>query len=181
MAPELVFNAPGWDDELLSVIGDQDVSIENSVAISGNTVYFANSGGLVQGWDITGLAEGQTPQRTFRFWTGDDTDATIVIDDEGMLYVASEYERGNEQARTNGQLMKLDPTQAGRPARLEGRRPRHAAVGHLGDAGHPRRHGLRVDRRRVASSASTRRPARSCGRRSSRAPPGSRRWSSTTC
>ena len=115
VAPELVFNTPGWDDELLNAIGDQEVSIENSVAISGNTVYFANSGGLVQGWDITGLAEGQTPQRTFRFWTGDDTDATIVIDGEGMLYVASEYERGNEQARTNGQLMKLDPTKPDAP------------------------------------------------------------------
>jgi outer membrane protein assembly factor BamB len=115
VAPELVFNAPGWDDELLSAIGDQDVSIENSVAISGNTVYFANSGGLVQGWDITKLAEGQAPTRTFRFWTGDDTDASIAVDAEGMLYVASEYERGLEQARTNGQLMKLDPTKPDAP------------------------------------------------------------------
>ena len=29
------------------------MSIENSVAISGDTVYFANSGGLVQGWDMS--------------------------------------------------------------------------------------------------------------------------------
>ena len=57
--PQLVFHAPGWDDELLRDIGDQDVSIENSVAISGNTVYFANSGGLVQGWDISGLKQGE--------------------------------------------------------------------------------------------------------------------------
>jgi hypothetical protein len=115
VAPQLVFHAPGWDDELLAAIGDQDVSIENSVAISGNTVYFANSGGLVQGWDITGLADGRTPTRTFRFWTGDDTDASIAIDRDGMLYVASEYERGLEQARTNGQLMKLDPSKPDDP------------------------------------------------------------------
>ena len=49
VAPELVFHAPGWDDELLRAVGDTDVSIEGSVAISGNTLYFANSGGLVQG------------------------------------------------------------------------------------------------------------------------------------
>ncbi len=52
--PEIVFSAPGWDDELTAAVGG-NVSIENSVAISGNTVYFANSGGLVQGWDITNL------------------------------------------------------------------------------------------------------------------------------
>ncbi len=53
--PQLVFHAPGWDQELLNDIGDNDVSIENSVAIVGNTVFFANSGGLVQGWDISAL------------------------------------------------------------------------------------------------------------------------------
>ena len=41
VAPELVFNAPGWDEELTSVLSGSgsrvnDVSIENSVAISGN-------------------------------------------------------------------------------------------------------------------------------------------------
>ena len=46
--PHLVFNAPGWDDELISAVGN-NVTIENSVAISGNVVYFANSGGLIQG------------------------------------------------------------------------------------------------------------------------------------
>jgi outer membrane protein assembly factor BamB len=45
----------------------------------------------------------------FRFWTGDDTDATIAIDDEGALYVASEYQRFDERSQTLGQLMKLDP------------------------------------------------------------------------
>jgi hypothetical protein len=53
VSPQLVFHAPGWDQQQLQDIGDKDVSIENSVAIVGNTVYFANSGGLVQGWDIT--------------------------------------------------------------------------------------------------------------------------------
>ena len=50
----------------------------------------------MQGWDISGLAQGATPERVFRFWTGDDTDA---IDRRstttGMLYVGVEYERRN--------------------------------------------------------------------------------------
>ncbi|MCB0996068.1 MAG: PQQ-binding-like beta-propeller repeat protein [Acidimicrobiales bacterium] len=114
VAPELVFYAPGWDDELLANHG-QNVSIENSVVITGNTVYFSNSGGLVQGWDITGLAEGAVPQRVFRYWTGDDVDATIVADDEGMLYVGVEYETGRARAQQVGQILKLDPTRPDDP------------------------------------------------------------------
>jgi outer membrane protein assembly factor BamB len=110
--PELVFHAPGWDEELLGAIGDYDVSIESSPTLSGNTVYFANSGGLVQGWDISGLDEGREPTRVFRFWTGDDTDATIVADADGMLYVASEWERHTERAQRVGQIVKLDPRRA---------------------------------------------------------------------
>lgn len=87
-----------------------EFSIESSVAVSGNTAYFANSGGLVSGWDLGPLAAGTgEPERTFRFWTGDDTDATVVIDDEGFLYVAVEYERGNARVAEVGQLVKLDP------------------------------------------------------------------------
>jgi len=122
VAPELVFNAPGWDEELTSALSGSgsrvnDVSIENSVAISGNTLYFSNSGGLVQGWDISGLKEGVAPERTFRFWTGDDTDASIVIDGEGFLYIAQEVERGSSSSRNAevGQLVKLDPSKPDDP------------------------------------------------------------------
>jgi outer membrane protein assembly factor BamB len=115
VTPTLVFNTPGWDDQLLRDIGHGNVSIENSVAIHGNTVYFANSGGLVQGWDIGGLKDGRAPTRVFRFWTGDDTDATIVVDEAGMLYVASEYEKGTARSAEVGQMMKLDPTKPKNP------------------------------------------------------------------
>ena len=115
VSPEVVFFTPGFDDQLFADIGDDEVSIENSVAISGNTVYFANSGGLVQGWDISGLKDGQDPTRVFRFWTGDDTDASIVIDEEGMLYVGSEYERGTARSEEVGQMMKLDPSKPDDP------------------------------------------------------------------
>lgn len=108
--PKLVFHTPGWDAQQLRDIGHQTVSIENSVAIHQNVVYFANSGGLVQGWDISGLKEGRKPKRVFRFWTGDDTDASVVVDEQGFLYVGSEYEKGSARSRKVGQMMKLDPS-----------------------------------------------------------------------
>lgn len=108
--PELVFHAPGWDDELIADVGDTNVSIEGSVTIVGDTLYFANSGGLVQGWDVAGLHDGVPPERVFRFWTGDDTDATVVADRHGMLYVASQWQRFTDRARAVGQILKLDPS-----------------------------------------------------------------------
>jgi len=110
-----VFNAPGWDAELLEEFGSNQVSIENSVSIYKDTVYFANSAGLVQGWDIASLQDGAKPERVFRFWTGDDTDASIVIDQDGFLYVGSEYEKGNTRSKQVGQMMKLDPTKPDDP------------------------------------------------------------------
>jgi hypothetical protein len=113
--PKLVFTAPGWDQELSNVMSGRQFSIESSVAISGNTLYFANSSGLVQGWDISGIKEGRPATRVFRFWTGDDTDATITIDKQGMLYVGSEWERFNERSKQVGQMMKLDPSKPDNP------------------------------------------------------------------
>lgn len=108
--PEVVAAVPGFDDELLRALGDTDVSIEGSVAFHDGVVYFANSGGLVQGWDVSDvLAGGDRVRRVFRFWVGDDVDATVVIDEEGFLYVAAELQRFNERALEVGQLMKLDP------------------------------------------------------------------------
>ncbi|MEZ5167326.1 MAG: hypothetical protein R2695_12870 [Acidimicrobiales bacterium] len=99
--PQLVFTAPGWDDDLIAAVGD-NVSIENSVAVSGDTVYFANSGGLVQGWDIGDLAVGGEPTRVFRYWVGDDTDASVVIDDEGA--------RGSRSSPTTSSRLISRPT-----------------------------------------------------------------------
>jgi hypothetical protein len=113
--PKVVFTTEGWDEQLLRDVGDNNVSIESSVAITGDVVYFANSGGLVQGYDLSGLADGATPTRVFRFWTGDDTDATVVADEEGYLYVGTQYERGLPRARELGQIIKLDPRRADDP------------------------------------------------------------------
>jgi hypothetical protein len=108
--PELVFTAPAWDEELLANLPDDRVSVENAVTLVGDTAYFTSSGGLVQGWDLSPLRTGQGEiTRTFRFWTGDDTDATIVADEEGYLYVGQEWDRRNDRGREVGQLLKLDP------------------------------------------------------------------------
>ena len=107
--PELVFHAPGWDDELLNDLGDSNVSIETAITIVGDTLWFANSGGLVQAWDIGGLRDGVDPTRIFRFWTGDDTDASIVVDEDGFVYVGVEIERAFWHGVQLGQLVKLDP------------------------------------------------------------------------
>jgi outer membrane protein assembly factor BamB len=117
VAPELVFNTPGWDDELLNALNTrtQDVSIENSVAYHEGVIYFANSGGLVQGWDVSGIADGGQPTRVLRYWTGDDVDASIVVDEQGFLYVGVENERGNSRAAEVGQLLKLDPRKPDNP------------------------------------------------------------------
>ena len=108
VAPEVLSVVPGWDDELRRAVGD-NVSIESSVTVVGDIAYAANSGGLINGWDLGPLRTGGEPVRVFRFWNGDDTDATVVADDEGFLYAASEYERGNARSVAVGQVMKLDP------------------------------------------------------------------------
>jgi outer membrane protein assembly factor BamB len=114
--PEIRMLVAGYDEELFAELGDQEVSIENSPAYHDGVVYFANSGGLVQGWDVSDvLGGGKKYERVFRFWTGEDTDASVVIDDEGYLYVASELERFNARGAEVGQLMKLDPSEPDDP------------------------------------------------------------------
>jgi outer membrane protein assembly factor BamB len=112
VSPRVLVRFPSFDDSLLAVLGDRETSIENSVSLFGNRVYFANSGGLVWGLDLTHLRDSSRAQPVFRYWAGDDTDASIVIDEQGMLYVASELQRFNARSRAVGQLQKLDPSRA---------------------------------------------------------------------
>ncbi|NHZ71220.1 MAG: PQQ-binding-like beta-propeller repeat protein, partial [Proteobacteria bacterium] len=75
--------------------------------------YFANSAGRIQGIDLTDIENGNA-EVFFDFWTGDDTDATISIDEEGFIYVVShaDHEKDSNLAarrvREIGSLMKLD-------------------------------------------------------------------------
>jgi len=105
--PEIVFKMPGYDRALLDRVG-RNVSIESSVAVFEDRVYFANSGGRVLGVDVGSVRDGEAPV-VFDYWVGDDVDASVVVDGEGMLYVASEFERRTKQSKKLGQLVKLDP------------------------------------------------------------------------
>lgn len=109
VAPDVVFSTPAWDSQALSANGDEVASVESSVAVYENTVYLSTSAGLVLGYDLSGVADGVAPKQVFRFYSGNDADASIVIDDEGYLYSASEYDRPLARAREVGQLTKLDP------------------------------------------------------------------------
>jgi outer membrane protein assembly factor BamB len=114
--PRVVLTVPAWDNRLESDAPGRHYSIESSVAFDDGVVYFANSAGLVQGWDISRvLRGGRKAKRVFRFWTGDDTDASIVVDEDGYLYVASELETWGARSLDVGQLIKLDPRRRGRP------------------------------------------------------------------
>jgi outer membrane protein assembly factor BamB len=114
--PRVVRTLPSWDAQLELDSPGRHYSIENSVAFDDGVVYVANSAGLVQGWDISDvLRGGRRARRVFRFWTGDDTDASIVIDEDGYLYVASELESFNARSLAVGQLVKLDPRRRRRP------------------------------------------------------------------
>ena len=121
VSPQIVMRVPGWDQQELNDLGDHDVSIENSVAFSNGVVYFSNSGGLVQGWDISDVLNGGTHyKRVFRFWDGDETDSSIVIDPQGYLYAArhrTENVSSRPIARDEqvGDLMKLDPRKPNDP------------------------------------------------------------------
>ncbi|HJQ95974.1 MAG TPA: PQQ-binding-like beta-propeller repeat protein [Acidimicrobiia bacterium] len=105
--PEIVFSSPGWTSELIALVG-RNVSFESSVMIHEQVAYLANSGGRVVGFDISDVGSGNAPI-AFDYWVGDDTDATLVSDANGAVYVAAEEERKNDRSRELGQLIKLDP------------------------------------------------------------------------
>ncbi len=111
--PERIFETPSYNDELLAKHGP-NVSVENSVAVYGRRVYFGNSGGRILGFDFTDVEEGKVLE-VFDFWVGDDVDASIVIDEEGMLYVSVELEKFRERSREVGQLVKLNPKNVSNP------------------------------------------------------------------
>ena len=116
--PEVIDVEPAWDDQLLADLGgSDDVSVESSIAFHDGVAYFRTSGGLVQGWDVSKILSGESDEmeRVFRFWNGDDSDATIVIDEEGYLYSARHGEHGTARDREVGDLIKLDPTKPNDP------------------------------------------------------------------
>lgn len=119
VSPEMLVAMPGYDDDLIARSG-RNVSIESSVAVFEQRVYFTNSGGRVVGLDVSNVRAGQAPI-VFDYYTGGDIDATPVVDAEGHLYVSIEHEptqmdvTERERNLEVGQLVKLDPDAAGDP------------------------------------------------------------------
>ncbi len=120
--PKIVMLVPGFTQEFISELGDDSVSIENSVAFHDGVAYFGNSGGLVQGWDISDILNGGSHyEKVFEYWVGDETDASVVIDDQGDLYIGRHYSfniQSRSRARdelVGGSLIKLDPSRPRNP------------------------------------------------------------------
>jgi hypothetical protein len=122
--PQRLVAMPGYNDEFRSKAGD-NLSIENSVAAFEQRVFFANSAGRIVGLDISNVRAGEAPI-VFDYWAGGDIDASLVIDQEGMLYasvnvkpaqVGQGYRTAENISRTReiGQLIKLDPYKEGDP------------------------------------------------------------------
>ncbi len=111
--PRLLVSMPGYNDDLISKSG-RNVSIETSVVAFEQRVYFANSGGRVVGLDVSDIRNGSAPV-VFDYYAGGDIDATMVVDDEGYLYVSIEHEPSQmgtverDRNKAVGQLVKLDP------------------------------------------------------------------------
>jgi outer membrane protein assembly factor BamB len=138
VTPQVLVRFPGFDQGLLDTIRDQDVSIENSPALFGQRVYFANSGGLVWGLDLGALRRDAAALRpdsavlrpVFRYWGGGDVNATIVVDERGQLYVAAEEQRSGPRQAEVGHLYQLDPRRA--QPRVWGLRTRRGPDGKAG-------------------------------------------------
>jgi len=111
--PHPLVEVPAFTDDLVRTFGRAQ-SIEGSVAIYENRVYWANSAGRVVGLDLSQIDDGVAPV-VFDYWDGDDTDATITIDSEGMLYLGIELEKFNARSEEVGQVIKLDPYTDGDP------------------------------------------------------------------
>ncbi len=122
--PQVVFQMPGYNDELVDIAGG-NVSIENSPVLYEQRVYFANSAGRIVGLDVSRVREGEAPI-VFDYYAGGDIDASLVVDAEGMLYAAVNVKpdqvgpgyrtQGNiDRTREVGQLLKLDPYTDGDP------------------------------------------------------------------
>lgn len=112
--PEILVEVPAWTDELLRAIGDNNVSIESSPAVTEDAVYWVNSGGRVVGLDRAAVHRGEV-EIILDYWVGDDADASIVVDRDGALYVTVEMKRFLPRGREVGQLVRLDPTQPDDP------------------------------------------------------------------
>lgn len=124
VSPRRLLAMPSYTADLLETAGG-NVSVENSVAAFGERVYFNNSVGRVIGLDVSDIRNGNAPI-VFDFYAGGDGDASIVADEDGMIYVSTNVKPGqvSQGFRTSGniarskelgQVLKLDPYTDGDP------------------------------------------------------------------
>ena len=122
--PRQLVAMPSYTADLLDTAGP-NVSIENSTVAHGNRVYFNNSVGRVIGLDVSDIRSGNAPI-VFDFYAGGDGDASLITDEEGMLYVSTNVKPGQvgpgyrtsgniTRSMELGQLLKLDPYTDGDP------------------------------------------------------------------
>lgn len=117
--PVMLLAIPGYTDDLIRKSG-RNVSIESSVVAFERRIYFANSGGRVVGLDVSNIRDGEATV-VFDYYAGGDIDATMVVDEDGYLYVAIEHEPSQmsplerERNKEVGQFIKLDPYTSGEP------------------------------------------------------------------
>ncbi len=118
VAPELVFNTPGWDDELLNALNTRTAGrLDRELGRLPRRG--RSTSPTPAGWSRAGTspasptaasppgccATGPATTSTPRSWSTT----------QGFLYVGVENERGNSRAAEVGQLLKLDPRQPDNP------------------------------------------------------------------
>ncbi|MEZ4814381.1 MAG: PQQ-binding-like beta-propeller repeat protein [Bdellovibrionota bacterium] len=119
--PEKILEMPLFNKELVKKMGDVNSSIESSPAVYKNFLYVANSSGRVVGLDLSRIdAKTRTAPIVYDIWLGDDVDTSVVVDEEGMLYLGQEQERCNKsyvaackRQKEVGDIVKLDPSKVG--------------------------------------------------------------------
>ena len=115
--PQLVFHAPGWDAGAAERHRRQG-RVDRELGRDRRQHRLLRELGRAR----AGLGHQRHSRRAarrrrvFRFWTGDDTDASVVADDEGYALrgvgVRAKATRGSKEV---GQLMKLDPRKPDNP------------------------------------------------------------------
>ena len=114
--PKVVLRVPGWDGELLTRCRTATSrSRTRSRSTTASRTSPTRAGSCRAGTSARVLNGGTEAKRVFRFWTGDDTDASVVIDEEGFLYVASELERFDGPRAAGRPAHEARPARPGRP------------------------------------------------------------------
>ena len=112
-----------------------------------------------------------TPKRIFRFWTGDDTDGTIIVDEaRHALRRVGVGAPQRDRSRPSVRCGSSNPAVPDDAARLVRQRRRRGEGRRVRDAGHHRRPRHLHDVHRARDRHRSRTPARSAGRSASPAP-----------